>query len=223
MIQFINPISGSRITDIPGSKSVMLTPNYGSPIVSPYKGLVYNINNDTIIIQHSLTNQYVYSKFKGINRFQVGVNVPLKQGESFAYGDTTDIEYSILDENGKKMSVMPFFNGIDDGTNKKDDKKDDDNKNKKGTTPTIPGKSYTADFLTHLALKPLELIHNKLRPKTDEEEAEARIKKEKKQKEKEQKEKEQKEKEQKEKDDANFQKKLQKVNEDINRIKQLLK
>ena len=205
MIQFINPISGSRITDIPGSKSVMLTPNYGSPIVSPYKGLVYNINNDTIIIQHSLTNQYVYSKFKGINRFQVGVNVPLKQGESFAYGDTTDIEYSILDENGKKMSVMPFFNGIDDETNKKYDKKDDD-KNKKGTTPTIPGKSYTADFLTHLALKPFELIHNKLRPKTDEEKEESERKKEEARKKKE--------------DEKNAK---NQVTEEINRIRQLLK
>lgn len=205
MIQFINPISGSRITDIPGSKSVMLTPNYGSPIVSPYKGLVYNINNDTIIIQHSLTNQYVYSKFKGINRFQVGVNVPLKQGESFAYGDTTDIEYSILDENGKKMSVMPFFNGIDDETNKKSDKKDDD-KNKKGTTPTIPGKSYTADFLTHLALKPFELIHNKLRPKTDEEKEESERKKEEARKKKE--------------DEKNAK---NQVTEEINRIRQLLK
>jgi|LauGreDrversion2_2_1035103.scaffolds.fasta_scaffold35577_2 hypothetical protein len=207
MIQFINPISGSRITDIPGSKSVMLTPNYGSPIVSPYKGLVYNINNDSIIIQHSLNNQYVYSKFKGINRFQVGVNVPLKQGESFAYGDTTDIEYSILDENGKKMSVMPFFNGIDDGTNKKDDNKDDDNnKNKKGITPTIPGKSYTADFLTQLALKPFELIHNKIRPKTDEEKEESERKKEEARKKKED-----------EKNSKN------QVTEEINRIKQLLK
>ena len=200
MIQFINPISGSRITDIPGSNSVMLTPNYGSPIVSPYKGLVYNINNDSIIIQHSLNNQYVYSKFKGINRFQVGVNVPLKQGESFAYGDTTDIEYSILDENGKKMSVMPFFNGIDDGTNKKSDKDDYNHKNKKNkkeSTPTIPGKSYTADFLTHLALKPLDLFHNMIRPKTDEEEVDDRNKKE--------------------------EKKLQNVTEEINRIKQLLK
>jgi hypothetical protein len=208
MIQFINPISGSRITDIPGSNSVMLTPNYGSPILSPYKGIVYKIDNDSIIIQHSLNNQYVYSKFKGINRFQVGVNVPLKQGESFAYGDTTDIEYSILDENGKKMSIIPFFNGIDDETNKKSDKKDDDDKNKKGTTPKIPGKSYTSDFLTHVALKPFELIHNMIRPKTDEEEDEAKMKKEKKQK---------------EKDDADFEKKLKNVNEDINRIKQLLK
>jgi hypothetical protein len=206
MIQFINPISGSRITDIPGSKSVMLTPNYGSPIVSPYKGLVYNINNDTIIIQHSLTNQYVYSKFKGINRFQVGVNVPLKQGESFAYGDTTDIEYSILDENGKKMSVMPFFNGIDDGTNKKSDKETDTDKNKKETTPTIPGKSYTADFLTHLALKPLELFHNKLRPKTDEEKEESERKKEEARKKKE--------------DEKNAK---NQVTEEINRIRQLLK
>ena len=210
MIKFINPINGSKITNISGSKSVMLTPNYGSPIVSPYKGLVHNINNDSIVIKHNLNNQNVYSQFKGINRYQVGVNVPLKQGESFAYGDTTDIEYSILDENGKKMSVMPFFNGIDDGTNKKSEKETDTdkNKNKKGTTPTIPGKSYTADFLTHLALKPLDLIHNVIRPKTDEEEAEAKLKKEKKQK---------------EKDDAEFEKKLQKVNEDINRIKQLLK
>jgi hypothetical protein len=208
MIQFINPISGSRITDIPGSNSVMLTPNYGSPILSPYKGIVYKIDNDSIIIQHSLNNQYVYSKFKGINRFQVGVNVPLKQGESFAYGDTTDIEYSILDENGKKMSIIPFFNGIDDETNKKSDKKDDDDKNKKETTPKIPGKSYTSDFLTHVALKPFELIHNMIRPKTDEEEDEAKMKKEKKQK---------------EKDDADFEKKLKNVNEEINRIKQLLK
>jgi hypothetical protein len=210
MIQFINPIAGSKITEIPGSKSVMLTPNYGSPILSPYKGIVYNVNNDSIVIQHSLNNQYVYSKFKGINRFQVGVNVPLKQGESFAYGDTTDIEYSILDENDKKLNVMKFINGFDDNTSKTDDKddKDDKDEKKKGTTPKIPGKSYTSDFLTHVALKPFEFIHNKIRFNTDEEEAEARMKKEK---------------EQKEKDDANFEKKLQKVNEEINRIKQLLK
>ena len=202
MIQFVNPIAGSIITNIPGSKSVNIMANYGSPIVSPYNGVVSDINNDDVTISHNINNQIVYSKFSGINRPQVGINVPLKQGESFAYCDSTDIKYTILDDNGGKMNVGPFFNGIDDGTSKPSDEKEKEPKKTSedefGKDPK-PNKSYISDFLAHLALKPFDVIHNKIRPKTSSE----------KQKEKEDKDKKESEK--------------QKVNEEINRIKQLLK
>lgn len=204
MIQFVNPISGSKITDIPGSKSVNITANYGSPIVSPYKGIVSDITNDAVTISHNINNQTVYSKFSGINRPQVGINVPLKQGESFAYCDTTDIKYTILDSNGEKMNATPFFNGIDDGTSKPSDEKEKEKEPKKSSEDEFGkdpkhNKSYISDFLAHLALKPFDVIHDKIRPKTAAE----------KQKEKEDKDKKESEK--------------QKVNEEINRIKQLLK
>ena len=164
MIQFISPVSGSKITDIPGSKSIKLSPSYGSPIVSPYQGRVDNVGNDSITILHNLNDRDVYSHFSGINRPQVGVNVPLKQGETIAYGDTTDIEYSILDDNGKKQPVIPFFKGIntDVTTDKDDTSKDtniDTNKEKNDRPKPIQGKSYIADFLSDIALSPFKAIH----------------------------------------------------------------
>ena len=160
MIQFISPVSGSKITDIPGSKSIKLSPSYGSPIVSPYQGRVDNVGNDSITILHNLNDRDVYSHFSGINRPQVGVNVPLKQGETIAYGDTTDIEYSILDDNGKKQPVIPFFKGINtDVTTDKDDTSKDTNKEKNDRPKPIQGKSYIADFLSDIALSPFKAIH----------------------------------------------------------------
>ena len=160
MIQFISPVSGSKITDIPGSKSIKLSPSYGSPIVSPYQGRVDNVGNDSITILHNLNDRDVYSHFSGINRPQVGVNVPLKQGETIAYGDTTDIEYSILDDNGKKQPVIPFFKGINtDVTTDKDDTSKDTNKEKNDIPKPIQGKSYIADFLSDIALSPFKAIH----------------------------------------------------------------
>jgi hypothetical protein len=164
MIQFISPVSGSKITDIPGSKSIKLSPSYGSPIVSPYQGRVDNVGNDSITILHNLNDRDVYSHFSGIHRPQVGVNVPLKQGETIAYGDTTDIEYSILDDNGKKQPVIPFFKGIntDVTTDKDDTSKDtniDTNKEKNDRPKPIQGKSYIADFLSDIALSPFKAIH----------------------------------------------------------------
>ena len=160
MIQFISPVSGSKITDIPGSKSIKLSPSYGSPIVSPYQGRVDNVGNDSITILHNLNDRDVYSHFSGIHRPQVGVNVPLKQGETIAYGDTTDIEYSILDDNGKKQPVIPFFKGINtDVTTDKDDTSKDTNKEKNDRPKPIQGKSYIADFLSDIALSPFKAIH----------------------------------------------------------------
>ena len=160
MIQFISPVSGSKITDIPGSKSIKLSPSYGSPIVSPYQGRVDNVGNDSITILHNLNDRDVYSHFSGIHRPQVGVNVPLKQGETIAYGDTTDIEYSILDDNGKKQPLIPFFKGINtDVTTDKDDTSKDTNKEKNDRPKPLQGKSYIADFLSDIALSPFKAIH----------------------------------------------------------------
>jgi murein DD-endopeptidase MepM/ murein hydrolase activator NlpD len=166
MIQFINPVSGSRMIDIPGSKSIKLSPGYGTPIVSPYDGVVENVGNDSVTISHNVNNQNVYSKFSGIHRPQVGVNVPLRQGETLAYGDTTDIEYSIMDDNGRKVSVVPYFQGINPNTttnnhttsNYGDD--DEEKKKEKNDRPKpIAGKSYIADFLSDIALTPFKVIH----------------------------------------------------------------
>ena len=166
MIQFINPVSGSRMIDIPGSKSSKLSPGYGTPIVSPYDGVVENVGNDSITILHNVNNQNVYSKFSGIHRPQVGVSVPLRQGETLAYGDSTDIEYSVMDDNGRKVSVVPYFQGINPNTttnnrttsNYGDD--DGEKKKEKNDRPKpIAGKSYIADFLSDIALSPFKVIH----------------------------------------------------------------
>ena len=169
MIQFINPVSGSRMMNIPGSKSIKLSPGYGTPIVSPYDGVVEDVENDSVTISHNVNNQNVYSKFSGIHRPQVGINVPLRQGETLAYGDATDIEYSVIDDNGRKVSVVPYFQGINPNTttnnhttsNYGDDDNDDGEKKKeKNDRPKpIAGKSYIADFLSDIALTPFKFVH----------------------------------------------------------------
>ena len=163
MIQFINPVSGSRMIDIPGSKSIKLSPGYGTPIVSPYDGVVENVGNDSVTISHNVNNQNVYSKFSGIHRPQVGVSVPLRQGETLAYGDSTDIEYSVMNDNGRKVSVLPYFQGINPNTtttNTNTTSNDDEkNKEKNDRPKPIQGKSYIADFLSDIALSPFKVIH----------------------------------------------------------------
>ena len=163
MIQFINPVSGSRMIDIPGSKSIKLSPGYGTPIVSPYDGVVEDVENDSVTISHNVNNQNVYSKFSGIHRPQVGVNVPLRQGETLAYGDATDIEYSVMDDNGRKVSVVPYFQGINPNTtthNHTTSNDDDEKKKEKNNRPKpIAGKSYIADFLSDIALSPFKFVH----------------------------------------------------------------
>jgi len=192
MIQFVKPVNGSRLNSILGSKSVKITPSYGTPIVSPYKGVVSEVVNDGVVITHTINNKKYYSNFKGIHRPQVGVNVPLKQGESFAYGNNTDIEFSILDDNGRKLDVMTFINGFDDGTtttNPDKNKEKNKNKNKEiNLTDTPP----LHDFFTDILLSPLNLIHKPLKKGMDKLKG-------------------------KNDDDDD------KINEDINRIKQLLK
>jgi hypothetical protein len=177
MIQFINPVSGSRLIDVPGSKSVKITTNYGDRIVSPYVGVVQDVTNDSVTIYHNVNNQNVYSKFTGIHRPQVSVNVPLKQGESFAYGDATDIEYSILNDNGKKISVVPYFQGINtnsstnnsnkgNGNPSNSDSDNDKTDNDKRPQPKA-GKSYIADFFTDIALKPFKVVHKPMQKGLD--------------------------------------------------------
>jgi murein DD-endopeptidase MepM/ murein hydrolase activator NlpD len=197
MIQFINPVSGSRMIDIPGSKSIKLSPGYGTPIVSPYDGVVENVGNDSITILHNVNNQNVYSKFSGIHRPQVGVSVPLRQGETLAYGDSTDIEYSVMNDNGRKVSVLPYFQGINPNTttnnNTTSNNGDDDGEKKKEKNDRpkpIAGKSYIADFLSDIALTPFKAIHKPMQKGLNKLSGE--------------------------KDDDS-------VNEEINRIKQLLK
>jgi hypothetical protein len=174
MIQFVNPVSGSRFNRIPGSKSVKITPNYGTPIVSPYRGVVTEVQNSGVTITHNINNVLYHSHFKGIHRPQVGVNVPLRQGESFAYGDDNDIEYSILDDNGKKLDVMMFINGFDNNSNTRTttndpdkDKNKDKNKNKNKKPIELSDKPPLHDFFTDILLSPLNLIHKPLKKGLD--------------------------------------------------------
>lgn len=196
MIQFVKPVNGSRLNSMLGSKSVKITPSYGTPIVSPYKGVVSEVVNDGVVITHTINNKKYYSNFKGIHRPQVGVNVPLKQGESFAYGNNTDIEFSILDDNGRKLDVMTFINGFDDGKSVVPVTTDDDEENKKKKKNKEPielsDKPPLHDFFTDILLSPLNLIHKPLKKGMDKLKGK--------------------------KDDDD-----DKINEDINRIKQLLK
>ena len=173
MIQFINPVRGSRLDNISGSKGVKITPNYGAPIVSPYGGIVTDIANDGVTISHNINNQKIYSHFKGIHRPQVGVNIPLRQGDTFAYGDTNDIEYYISDNAGKKLDVMKYINGFDENTSTKTNDKDkdkdkDNNKNKKNKEPIkLTDKPPLHDFFTDMMLSPLNLIHKPLKKGLD--------------------------------------------------------
>jgi hypothetical protein len=71
-----------------------------------------------------------------------------------------------MNDNGRKVSVLPYFQGINPNTTtttttntNTTSNGDEKNKEKNDRPKPIQGKSYIADFLSDIALSPFKVIH----------------------------------------------------------------
>jgi len=242
MSGFIKPIVGGRVKG-EGSRKMIISSFKDSNILSTYDGIVTQVDPDIcngfIQIEHDINDVAYFSNFCNVGRIMVGRRLPVKQGETIGYLGDNDLEYSVVDRNDDKQSLVKFFKQEREETPKEetpknDETKTDDNKNKI-PNPELPAGNYVdrmlggevgfhslmknalvapfhiTDFLEKKRLKNVQARKLKNQKEKQEKELEKQRKKED--------EKQRKEIEQQQKDDE----KLQKVNEQIDRIKQLLK
>jgi hypothetical protein len=217
MSVFIKPIVGGNIK-MEGSKKMIVSSFKDSKILSTYDGIVTQVNpnvcNGFIQIEHNIENVAYFSNFCNVGRIMVGRRLPVKQGEEIGYLGDNDLVYTIVDHNDDKQSLVKFFR------KEKEEKKDNTKTKTETPSPTktpdpkLPSGSYV-DRLNNSEVGFHSLMKNALVTPfhiTDFLEKK-RLKRVETQKLKKEKEKQKKEEE----------KKLQNVNEEINRIKQLLK
>jgi hypothetical protein len=131
MIQFSNPINGARINSSRMSKNITIRTNPMDSIRAPYHGTVVDMKGDCITLQHNVNGDEVYSKICKVNRPQVSYNNSIRKNEIIGYGGNEDVEYSILDRGGSSVNTQPYFKGIDDIKDKKDIKNKKEVKDKK--------------------------------------------------------------------------------------------
>lgn len=221
-MSFINPVKNSEIKKNLLSKTVKILSTKNDDVFCPYNSTVveYNPNEcgGKLKLKHDIKNNTVYSVFCNI----IGVPNSIQYPKTYVSKNTKigeingdKLEYFIEDYYGRKLDVFDYikkevkcksnevFNEL---TNKCETKK---------TSSSTDGENYSndinADPITSLLLKgmmsPFGVVSNMMDPK----------------KRKEEKEKRQKEKEEKKKKEEEENDKQNKLTEEINRIKKLLK
>jgi hypothetical protein len=242
---FIKPIVGGRIKN-EGTKKMIVSSFRDSKILSTYDGIVTqvdpNVCNGFVQIEHNIDNVAYFSNFCNVARIMVGRRLPVKQGEEIGYLGDEDLEYTIVDHNDDKQSLVKFFKKEEKKENPpKEDEKDETkkntetNNNPKIPDPKLPGGTYVdrlnnREVGLHSLMKSALVapfhITDFLEKKRLKHVESQKLKKEKEKEKKELEKQRKKEEEQQKKEIERQQKedeKLQKVNEEINRIKQLLK
>jgi hypothetical protein len=246
MSGFIKPIIGGRIKN-EGSKKMIVSSFRDSKILSTYDGIVTqvdpNVCNGFVQIEHDINDVAYFSNFCNVGRIMVGRRLEVKQGDTIGYLGDEDLEYTIVDNNDDKQSLVNFFRKEDKTNNHPKEVEKDNTKtntetninNLKISDPKLPQDTYV-DRLNSREVGLHSLMKNALvapfhitdflekkrlkrvevqKLKKEKEKQEKELEKQRKKEE----EKQRKELEQQQKEDE----KLQKVNEEINRIKELLK
>jgi len=114
MDSFTSPVSGGKIKSKMFSKEVEIKTSKNSKVKSPYSGVVDFVGSDEVKIKHNFNGNLIYTKFKKVTPIS-GLNVGerLSDGEHFANAADENIEFSIIDKNGKTLSVDSFFKESD--------------------------------------------------------------------------------------------------------------
>lgn len=144
---FIIPIVGGRVS---GEKSRLMTISSfrDSKVLSTYDGIVTqvdpNVCNGFIQIEHDINDVPYFSNFCNVGRIMVGRRLPVSQGETIGYLGDESLEYSIVDDNDDKQSLSNFFKRENRETSKEVDsnKSDDKDKTDKIKSVELPKDNY---------------------------------------------------------------------------------
>jgi hypothetical protein len=111
-MKFINPAPLGNIDNFLSSSKVMVINSYPNQrVVSPFAGVVSNINplDQTIEIEHNVNGTKYYSKIKGVVNFYVSLGYRVLQGDILGFFGDKPIEFSITDKLGFKQNLDFFF------------------------------------------------------------------------------------------------------------------
>jgi hypothetical protein len=134
MIQesFIKPIKYGRLIE-KSDKFYIYQPDTFDTLLSPYDGQIVDYQeieidgyNGFLRISHYINGKMYYSEFKG---FGTVLNLPQRrtnvtQGQELTKVGVGNIKYELRDEDKNKVNISPFFGGII----KKDNEKSSNNK-----------------------------------------------------------------------------------------------
>lgn len=134
--KFINPAPYGEMK-FDGEKTANLIAYPNSKLISPYDGIVVFDQTprceDSITIKHNFKDNIVYSVFCGVKQKRVSYNTDVRQGNIIGLFGDDKIKYTILDSDDKKQLLAKFY--YNDLT-KDDDKKEKNKKDKEKTTTT---------------------------------------------------------------------------------------
>lgn len=156
MIKFVKMSSGNVLY---GPKSAKLSSFDKDRLSAPYDGEVVNThnkqcNNGYMLIRHNINNEVYYSQFCGVGLVILSFGDYVKAGKTIGYFSTDDITYSFLNSNLKAIDPeKPFKEGFKSDKSKEEKK----NKENKGEN-TIDSSSNDRIGLVSLALKPIDIL-----------------------------------------------------------------
>lgn len=157
MIKFEQMSTGDVVY---GPKSAKLTSFEKDRLLSPYGGEVIKTHNHQcdkgyMLIKHSIDNNVYYSQFCGIGQITLTLGDKVKVGKMIGYFSSDDINYSFLNSDLKAINPeTPFVTGF------KPEKESKDKEPKEPKTPKDkePSNFETNPGLVSLALSPIDLL-----------------------------------------------------------------
>jgi hypothetical protein len=162
MINF-NKISSGTIKN--NGKSLIISSHNMSRISTPYLGEVIKINSKDcnsgyLLIRHIINKKYYYSQFCGIGNLIVGIGDYVIEGNTIGYFSNESIKYSFFDENLKHISFndsLTYGRKVSDNNLKP--KKDKEKEKERDTTNLDGSAKFKKTGLLGLALSPLDVLN----------------------------------------------------------------
>jgi hypothetical protein len=142
-----------------GTKSAKLTSFENDKLHSPYDGEVvkthhHQCDSGYLLIKHTVGKDVFYSQFCGIGRVTVTLKDNIKKGKIIGYFSNDEIVYSFLDSNFKTLNPKTPF--VTEFKTEKESKENEP-KNKK-TKDKEPWKSDVKPGLVSFALSPIDFL-----------------------------------------------------------------
>ena len=151
-MKFEKPVLHGREKTI-REKKIIYEPASDDYIVAPYDGIIDEVyeglrenRNGFIKIKHSVNGETYYSEITGLKDIKTQRGVDVRKKEKLARTGSYDVEYEIKNRSNDKVSLGPFFTGAMGETGSKELKKSDSGSSKSETDDNGGGKGYKPPY-----------------------------------------------------------------------------
>ena len=135
-MKFIKPVLHGKTKEIK-DKKIIYNPESDDYIIAPYDGTIDEIQeglrenrNGFIRIRHSVDGETYYSEISGLKDIMTQRGVDVSQKDKLSRTGIYEVEYEIKNKSKDKVSIGPFFTGDIGGKSSKELKKSDSGSSK---------------------------------------------------------------------------------------------